>query len=238
MQQCNRVRELQEHKGGGEKMKSYSLFLKDFSSEIRTRYAINSLAMFIIVAISVILFSIGSEKVSPVLTGGLFWVVVFFSAMSGLSRVFVSEEERGTSLTLQLVASPATVFTGKLVFNLVLVFAMNTVIAVLYSALFEEFVLRNFTLFLLTFILGNIGLAVSSTIIAAIISKAGAKGTLYPVLSFPILLPLILTSVKLTEFAIDGTGLDESMFELAIVASYDVVMLSASYMLFDFIWKD
>jgi heme exporter protein B len=219
-------------------MKSYSLFLKDFSSEIRTRYAINSLAMFIIVAISVILFSIGSEKVSPVLTGGLFWVVVFFSAMSGLSRVFVSEEERGTSLTLQLVASPATVFTGKLVFNLVLVFAMNTVIAVLYSALFEEFVLRNFTLFLLTFILGNIGLAVSSTIIAAIISKAGAKGTLYPVLSFPILLPLILTSVKLTEFAIDGTGLDESMFELAIVASYDVVMLSASYMLFDFIWKD
>jgi heme exporter protein B len=219
-------------------MKSYSLFLKDFSSEIRTRYAINSLAMFIIVAISVILFSVGSESISPVLTGGLFWVVVFFSAMSGLSRVFVSEEERGTSLTLQLIASPATVFTGKLVFNLVLVFAMNTVIAVLYSALFEEFVLKNFTLFLLTFILGNIGLAVSSTIIAAIISKAGAKGTLYPVLSFPILLPLILTSVKLTEFALDGTGIDESMFELAIVASYDVIMISASYMLFDFIWKD
>jgi heme exporter protein B len=219
-------------------MKSYSLFQKDFSSEIRTRYAINSLAMFIIVAISVILFSVGSESISPVLTGGLFWVVVFFSAMSGLSRVFVSEEERGTSLTLQLIASPATVFTGKLVFNLVLVFAMNTVIAVLYSALFEEFVLKNFTLFFLTFILGNIGLAVSSTIIAAIISKAGAKGTLYPVLSFPILLPLILTSVKLTEFALDGTSIEESMFELAIVASYDVIMISASYMLFDFIWKD
>jgi heme exporter protein B len=219
-------------------MKSYSIFLKDFSSEIRTRYAINSLAMFIIVAISVILFSVGSERISPVLTGGLFWVVVFFSAMSGLSRVFVSDEERGTSLTLQLIASPATIFTGKMVFNLVLVFLMNTVIAILYSALFEEFVIRNFPLFVLTFIFGNIGLAVSSTIIAAIISKAGAKGTLYPVLSFPILLPLILTSVKLTEFAIDGTGIDESIFELAIVASYDVIMLSASYMLFDFIWKD
>jgi heme exporter protein B len=219
-------------------MKSYSLFLKDFSSEIRTRYAINSLAMFIIVAISVILFSIGSERVSPVLTGGLFWVVVFFSAMSGLSRVFVSEEERGTTLTLQLIASPATVFTGKMIFNLVLVFAMNTVIAILYSALFEEFVLQNFTLFVLTFILGNIGLAVSSTVIAAIISKAGAKGTLYPVLSFPILLPLILTSVRLTEFALDGTSIDESIFELAIIASYDVIMISASYMLFDFIWKD
>lgn len=219
-------------------MKSYALFHKDFSSEIRTRYAINSLVMFIIVAISVILFSIGNESISPVLTGGLFWVVVFFSAMSGLSRVFVSEEERGTSLTLQLIASPSTVFSGKLLFNLVLVFAMNTVIAVLYSALFDQFIIKNLVLFLLTFILGNIGMAVSSTIIAAIISKAGAKGTLYPVLSFPILLPLILTSVKLTEYAIDGTSVDESIFELAIVASYDVIMLSASYMLFDFIWKE
>lgn len=219
-------------------MKSYSLFQKDFRSEIRTRYAINSLVMFIIVAISVILFSVGNESITPVLTGGLFWVVVFFSAMSGLSRVFVSEEERGTTLTLQLIASPATIFSGKLVFNLILVFAMNTVIALLYSALFDQFIIKNFILFLLTFVLGNIGLAVSSTIIAAIIAKAGAKGTLYPVLSFPILLPLILTSVKLTEYAIDGAGLEESFFELAIVASYDVIMLSASYMLFDFIWKD
>ena len=53
--------------------KSYSLFLKDFKSELRTRYAINALAMFIIVAISVIMFSVGQEKISKSLTGGLFW---------------------------------------------------------------------------------------------------------------------------------------------------------------------
>ncbi len=218
--------------------KAYSLFKKDFSSELRTRYAINSLAMFIIVAISVILFSIGNEKINESLTGGLFWVVIFFTAMSGLSRAFVSEEERGTALTLQLIASPTVVFTGKLLFNLILVFCMNTVIALLYSALFEGFILKNFSLFLATFVLGNIGLAVASTIIAAIISKAGAKGTLYPVLSFPILLPLILTSVQLTLFAFDGTSFETAKFELAIVVGYDVIITTASYMLFDFIWKD
>ena len=218
--------------------KPYALFKKDFSSELRTRYAINSLAMFIIVAISVIMFAVGQEKISAELTGGLFWVVIFFTAMSGLARAFVSEEERGTSLTLQLVASPSTVFSGKLVFNIILVFCMNTIIALLYAALFESFIIQNFTLFLLSYIFGNIGLAISSTIIAAIIAKAGAKGTLYPVLSFPILLPLILTSVQLTLFALDGTSIEEAVFELAIVVSYDVIMLTASYMLFDFIWKD
>jgi heme exporter protein B len=216
----------------------YALFKKDFSSELRTRYAINSLAMFIIVAISVILFSIGSETITESLTGGLFWVVIFFTAMSGLARAFVSEEERGTTLTLQLIAAPSTVFSGKLFFNVILVFCMNTVIALLYSALFEKFVVQNFPLFLVTFVLGNIGLAAASTIIAAIIAKAGAKGTLYPVLSFPILLPLILTCVQLTLFSFDGTGFETAKFEIAIVAGYDVIMFTASYMLFDFIWKE
>lgn len=218
--------------------KAYNLFLKDFRSELRTRYAINALAMFIIVAISVILFSIGNEKINENLTAGLFWVVIFFTAMSGLSRAFVSEEERGTTLTLQLIASPTIVFSGKLIFNVILVFAMNAIIAVLYGALFEDFIIKNFLLFIATFILGNIGLAVSSTIIAAIIAKAGAKGTLYPVLSFPILLPLILTCVQLTLFSFDGTSFEKSRFELAIVISYDVIMITVSYLLFDFIWEE
>ena len=219
-------------------MKSYWLFKKDFSSEVRTRYAVNSLAMFILVAISVILFSIGNEKISDYLAGGLFWVVIFFTSMSGLSRAFVSEEERGTTLTLQLIASPLTVFGGKLLFNLILIFTMNLIIAVLYSMLFEAFVIKNILLFISAFILGNIGIAVSSSIIAAIISKAGSKGTLYPVLAFPILLPLILILIEITKLSMDGVGLADGVVELAVLFCYDVIMLSASFLLFDFIWKD
>jgi len=219
-------------------LKPYALFKKDYHSELRTRYAVNSLAMFIIVALSVILFSIGNEKVPQNLTGGLLWVVIFFSAMSGLSRAFVSEEERGTSLILHLIAAPTTIFNGKLLFNLILVFLMNVVITILYSALFEEFVIRNTLLFIATFFLSNIGLAIASTIIAAIISKAGGKGTLYPVLSFPILLPLILISVMLTSYSMIGTSFDNAKVELAVLVSYDVIMLASSYLLFDFVWKD
>jgi len=215
-----------------------ALFKKDWQSEIRTRYAINALAMFILVTISVILFSIGDEKITEYLSGGLLWVVIFFSAMSGLSRAFVSEEERGTTLTLQLSAPPSSIFTGKLLFNLLLVFLMNFVITFLFIALFDSFIVKNYSLFFFAIVLGNIGISVSSTIIAAIISKAGSKGTLYPVLSFPILLPLILTLLELTKFAIDGDTIAGSFVELAVLVCYDVIMLAASYMLFDFVWKD
>ena len=194
--------------------------------------------MFILVTISVILFSIGQEKITEYLTGGLLWVVIFFSAMSGLSRAFVSEEERGTTLTLQLIAAPATIFSGKLLFNVILVFLMNIAITFLFSVLFESFVINNALLFFISFIFGNFGIAISSTIIAAIISKAGSKGTLYPVLSFPILLPLILTLLELTKFAIDGDLLEDSLVEIFVLICYDVIMLTAGYLLFDFIWKE
>ncbi|MEJ5351645.1 MAG: heme exporter protein CcmB [Melioribacteraceae bacterium] len=219
-------------------MKSYYLFKKDWESELRTRYAVNALAMFILVTISVIMFSIGSEKISEYLNGGLLWVVIFFSAMSGLSRVFVSEEERGTTMTLHLIASPSTIFSGKLIFNLVLVFLMNAAITILFLLLFESFIIRNFLLFLIAFILGNFGIAISSTIIAAIISKASSKGTLYPVLSFPILLPLILILLELTKFSMDGNPVSSSLIEIFVLVCYDVIMLTASYLLFDFIWKE
>ena len=219
-------------------MKAYFLFKKDWQSELRTRYAINALAMFILVTISVILFSIGSEQVTPYLTGGLLWVVIFFSAMSGLSRAFVSEEDRGTTLTLHLIAAPATIFNGKLLFNIVLVFFMNIAITLLYLILFESFVIYSWSVFITAFIFGSLGIAVSSTIIAAIISKANTKGTLYPVLSFPILLPLILTLLELTKFSMDGKSLEDSWVEIAVLVCYDVIMLTASYLLFDFIWKD
>ncbi len=219
-------------------MKSFSVLKKDWQSELRTRYAINALAMFILVTISVIVFSIGSEKISEYLTGGLLWVVIFFSAMSGLSRAFVSEEERGTTLALQLSAAPSTIFSGKLLFNIILVFLMNFVITILYLLIFDSFVIENYALFLTAFFFGNFGIAISATIIAAIISRASSKGTLYPVLSFPILLPLILILLELTKFAIDGKSVDESLVEIAVIICYDVIMVTASYMLFDFIWKD
>ena len=194
--------------------------------------------MFIIVTISVIMFSIGGEKITNYLTGGLLWIVIFFSAMSGLSRSFVSEEERGTTMTLHLIASPTTIFSGKLIFNLVLVFLMNAVITFLFSILFVSFEIKNYLLFVIAFFLGNTGIAVSSTIIAAIISKANSKGTLYPVLAFPILLPLILTLLELTRSAMDGNPVADSAVEISVLVCYDVIMLTASYLLFDFIWKE
>ncbi|MCS7230040.1 MAG: heme exporter protein CcmB [Candidatus Kryptonium sp.] len=212
--------------------------MKDLKSELRTRYALNALIMFVVVTISMLLFATAGEVLSAELLSGLLWVVIFFSAMSGLSRTFVSEEDRGTVIFLQLSARPSVVYFGKLLFNLVLIFGINFFVVVAYLLTMENFKVRSFDVFLVALILGGMGLASTSTIIAAIIAKANTKGTLYPVLSFPILLPLLITAINMTQLSIEGASLAETTGHLRILFSYFFVVIIASYLLFDYIWKE
>ena len=215
-----------------------AIFRKDLKSELRTRYAISALIMFVITTIAIILFSLGSESAPADALSGMLWVVVFFASMSGLSRTFVTEEERGTAMTLQLMATPSAVLFGKLLFNLVLTLGLNVMTVILYSAFINGFVVRTYSIFVITIGLGSIGLATAATIIAAIIARANTKGTLYPVLSFPILLPLLLTVINATRLSTEGAFLEEAYGEFQILVSYIVVVVAVSYLLFDYIWKD
>lgn len=216
---------------------TYAVFKKDIRSEIRNRYVINSLLMFVIITISIIRFSIGDEKIDDTILSGLFWIVIFFSAISGLARVFIKEEETGTSMALKLSSAPAGIFVGKLFFNFILTFSLNLVIFFLF-VLITGIRIANFPAFFLTVILGNFGIVSASTIIAAIIAKANSKGTLYPVLAFPVLLPLLLTLINSTKLASSGAPMSELLGDYQILISYTVVITTVSLVLFRFIWED
>lgn len=215
-----------------------AVFSKDLYSELRTRYALNSLIMFVVVTLSIILFSTAGESVSPSLAAGILWIIIFFAAMSGLSRSFVSEEERGTTMTLQLWVKPSSVLLGKLAFNAVLIYVLNILIISVYLLTMQSFRVQTPFIFFVTILLGSFGLASASTFIAAIISKANSKGTLYPVLSFPILLPLLMSVIDATRLSVDGASVFEAFDDFKIMLSYAVVVTTAAIVLFDFVWRD
>jgi heme exporter protein B len=218
---------------------TYALIRKDVHSELRTRYALNALIMFVVTAVATILFALRSDQPSSSVLSGLYWVVVFFTAMSGLSRTFVSEEERGTTMTLQLVASPSTVYFAKLIFNTALTFSMTIAVTILYMTVFSNsFEIKTFSIFSGTVVLGSLGFASASTIIAAIVAKANTRGTLYPVLSFPILIVLLVTVMNATTKALDGEPLSAALGDFQILVGYFLAMTGGSYLLFEYVWKD
>lgn len=216
-----------------------ALIRKDVHSELRTRYALNALLMFVVTAVSTIVFALRSDQPTSSVLSGLYWVVVFFTAMSGLSRTFVSEEERGTTMTLQLVATPSTVYFAKLLFNTALTFSLTIAVTILYMTVFSNaFVIKTMSIFVGTVVLGSLGFASASTIIAAIVAKANTRGTLYPVLSFPILIVLLMTVMAATTKALDGEELSSALGDFQILVGYILAMTGGSYLLFDYVWKD
>ena len=111
-------------------------------------------------------------------------------------------------------------------------------ISVAYLIVIKEFVVQSYDIFCVTVILGSVGLASASTILAAIIAKANTKATLFPVLAFPVLVPLLLTAINATKLSTEGAFFKEAIQEFQVLLSYIVVMVTASYLLFDFVWKD
>ena len=137
--------------------------VKDWRSELRTKYALNAIVMFAVVTLTAVSFAIGQFRVSTDILAALFWIVIFFAAMSGLGRVFIKEEEAGTVTTLRLAASPSVVYAGKLLFNVVLLVLLEAVVVPLFIVLMGLAV-ADWGLFLAIVVLGSLGLDGATTI--------------------------------------------------------------------------
>jgi heme exporter protein B len=100
------------------------------------------------------------------------------------------------------------------------------------------FIIQTPSIFVVTVLLGSLGFASAATIIAAIVAKANTRGTLYPVLSFPILVVLLVTVMNATAKSLDGDPFEAALADFQVLVGYFMAMTGGSYLVFDYVWKD
>lgn len=212
---------------------------KDLLVEFRTRYGLSAVVMFLLVTVAIILFSLPGEEISPSTMSALFWIAIFFGAMTGLARSFIAEEERGTSFLLRIYSPSESVFFGKLAFNLLLMIAIAITAVLLFSFFFSDFAIADWSMFLMQLLLGATGIGVVSTMLSALIGRAAQKGALLPVLAFPVLMPIVIATTDATRITMQtASAWTGARGDLLILFSFDVAMVLVSYVLFDTIWKE
>lgn len=214
-----------------------AVFAKDLRAELRNRAALNAILLFAVTALVVVGFAVGTGKPSPVLKAALLWVVLFFAAFSGLAHVFIHEEETSTVTALRLAASPGAVYAGKLLFNLLLLLVIAVVVVPLFALMLDVKWERPWA-FLAVVGSGCLGLGAAATIVAAIIAKARGKGALYGALGFPILLPLLMIAVHATQAALTDAPREILLRDVVGLLSFAVMLITASALLFPFVWED
>lgn len=220
---------------------AWAVFQKDLRLELRTRYAVNALLLFVASSLLLVVFAVGQENVTERVASAMLWIVIVFAAAVGLGRAFVAEEERGTVLLLQLHLRGSMVYAGKLLFNVLLVGAMNALAALGFLVVLGLEVEAP-GLLAATLGLGALGLAGATTLLSAIIARTANQGPLLAVLAFPMLVPLLLSVVRITQRTLllgaSAGPWAASVDDLVALGAYAGVVITASVLLFDYVWND
>jgi heme exporter protein B len=208
---------------------------KDLIVEFRSRFALNISIAFAVIATVAISLTAGGVPFPPRVQAILLWIIIFFSAMNGLSHIFVREEDRATSLFLRLTVPSDAVFTSKYIFNQIFMLTISAVVAPLYIFFLQVHIV-HIPYFIATILIGGISISASTTILAAMTAKAGGKGSLFTIVSFPILLPVLWIAISSTNAALEAPvpRYGNLFFLLAFSGFISVISL----LLFRSVWLD
>jgi heme exporter protein B len=216
----------------------WAISAKDAAQELRRRVAAASIFFFAATAVTLVSFAVGPFGLPPEardrVSSALLWIILFFCAATGLPRAFVREEETGTAYALRKVVSSALTLAGKTLFNYILFLAITAVTVPAFAILLEWRV-NSPGAFVAVLVLGGYGLAVVSTFLAALVARASQKNVLFVVISFPLLLPLLLSAITASIEAASGSV---PATPLRVIVAYDGAATCAAYLLAGAAWED
>jgi heme exporter protein B len=213
----------------------YFLIEKEFMLEWRQKYAFNGLLLYVGATVFICYLSFREIVEIPV-WNALFWIIQLFAGVNALAKSFL-QESRGRALYYYTIAHPQQIILSKIIYNFFLMLLLSVFNLLFYSLLIGNPV-EDMTMFILVMILGSMGLSSVLCMISAIASRAGNSAGLMPILSFPVLLPLLMTTIRLSKNAIDGLAWSVSQPLILILISLNILIIAMGYLLFPYLWKD
>jgi heme exporter protein B len=220
-----------------------ALLRKEVRLELRTFQVIPAMALFSITTLIVFHFSLQQDTVEGPLAAGVLTVTLLFSAILGINRLFVADQEEDgfdgfllapVDRTALLVAKALALFGFLVVLEVVAVPAFDLMLL--------DPDLTNGTALgqtVLTLLLADIAIAVVGTLVGALAIQTRARDLIVPLIALPLLLPVVIGTAKLlapTFAAAGATALPGRW--LAILGLYDLVFGLLAYAVFDFLVED
>jgi heme exporter protein B len=210
---------------------------KDLVIERRSKETLNALLFFSLALLFVFQFALGPdrERLASVLPG-LLWLGFILSGVLGLGRAFLVERENDCWEALLLApGDKSAIYLGKLAGSLVLMAVVETLVLALFVVFFDVDLSHALPGLILVIGLGTVGIAAVGTLFAAMTAQVRARELLFPVLLLPVLVPVLLGTVKATEALLLREPLTAVAHWLKLLVAADVVYLAIGLLTFDVI---
>src|SRR5690606_8797874 len=161
---------------------------------------------------------------------------MLFASVNAINKSFI-QESQNRQLYYYSIAGPKAVILSKIVYNVLVMLLLSAIAFTVYAVIFG-IPASDLSLYLLAVVLGGISFAAVFTMISGISAKAGNNSTLMAILSFPIIIPLLIVLIELSENAINGLDWSVSYPELLVLVAINVITVTISLSLFPYLWRD
>jgi heme exporter protein B len=163
-------------------------------------------------------------------------VLMLFISINAIAKSFIGEG-KGKNLYYHMLVQPKQLLLAKFIYNAIL----NVFLAALSLSTFMLLLgnpIESMALYFAVTFLGCIGIAGTFTMLSAISSKGGNSNLLMPVLSLPIIIPLLLIIIKAAKRAMDGTDATQIYKDLGTLFVFNILVVVLAYILFPSLWKE
>jgi len=194
-----------------------ALLRKELLVELRTLESVPGMSLFAVTTFVIFHFALNRNSVSGDLAAGILWVTLLFASILGVNRLFVADADQGgfdSFLLAPVDRSALLIALGPSLGH-----ALPGLLAVL--------------------LLGDLGVAIIGTLVAALAVRTRARDLLGPLLALPLFVPIVIGGARASSplLALVHPG-DPAARWLATLALYDLLFGLITYALFDFLLED
>jgi heme exporter protein B len=222
-------------KGAGTVHQAWALIRKDLLLEWRGRSRFLSVVLFGVVTLLLFSFAVGPDSVAlRAGAAGFLVLALLLSSTLSLAESFrLEQEQRALEGLMLLPVSGTALYYGKAIgstlFLLLLAPILTPVGLVLYAVELEPLRLAGL---MAVWLLAAAGLSAPGTLYAAMTSRLQSQDVLPPLLLFPLVVPVLMASVKAAALILSGDPMSQLTSWVALLIAFDVIYWTLCGLLF------
>ncbi len=216
----------------------WAVVWKDLAAELRSRELLTSMLVFALLVILIFNFALELDaRARATVTSGVLWVTFAFAGTLGLNRSMAIEKDRGCLDGLLLApVDRSAIYFGKTVGNLIFMLIVEAIVLPVYSILYNTNLFKPGLISVI--LLGSIGFVVVGTLLSSMAVQTRTRDVLLPILLFPVIIPVMIASVKASSGYLQGIEMDAIRPWLNLLIVYDLIFTAVAFMVFDYVVEE
>lgn len=210
---------------------------KEWRSEIRNPQGLYLSFLFGAMAMASIMFVTGTQRPTAEMAGGLFTIVILFSALQAVPRLFLAEEEQGTFDLVRQWGSLDALWLGKALFAGLQQLITALVLGVLFAGIIPLPIVSSIHYWITIPLLG-LAVANVPSLTSSIVITAQNRWILSTVIALPLLFPFIFLGISALRVSFGVGSLKGGWQAIVALLMYGIAPLAIGPNLARTLWNE